>query len=224
MSTLIPALPTGGRPLPTKVVIRLLPPSISEDEFKMSIPHQLASEMDYMKFVGGTYSESPFLETPNVNSCCYMNFKTFKSASECIQKLHGVSFEDPQDGLTYRCVATIAPFQRVARPWKSMKNLLEDQIETEDHYKEFCQAPAAASCSFAPSLGFEKSDSFVSPLVKSLAERSEKMNEELKRNREQQKRAKKKATSGEEIKSSAGKKTKGTKKKITIVKREGGDG
>jgi hypothetical protein len=228
MSTLIPALPTGGRPLPTKVVVRLLPPSLSEEEFKKAIPETFFSEVDHMKFFQGTYHDTPFVESPNVNGRCYVNFKTFKTASEFVQKLHGQSFEDPQDGQAYRCVATIAPFQRIARPWKSLKNLIENQIETEDHYKAFCESPATSGGSFMPTYTFdkEKSESFVSPLVKSLSEQNEKMNEILKRNRERQKRSKKVAEPQEEIKPISvkgnAKKKKGPKKKITIVKREGG--
>jgi len=146
MSSLIPPLPTGGgRPLPTKVVVRLLPPSLCENEFFKLIPPHLETEIDYKKFSTGVYLESPSIETPNVNACCYLNFKSFKSATEFIQKFHGTVFTDTT-GETYRAVASIAPYQRVARPWKSMKNLLENQIEADEHYKGFCDREKDYRC------------------------------------------------------------------------------
>ena len=205
-SSLIPALPTGGRPLPTKVVVRLLPPSLTEEEFMKSIPDKWEEEIDYKKFSNGVYHESPTVETPNVNSFCYLNFKSFRSASEFVQKFHGTVFESPgTDGETFRAVAAIAPFQRVPRPWKCMKNLLQNTIEEDAEYKQFLANQTDSSRGIPVSsytFDHEKSEQFISPLVKSLSERSERINEALKRTRDQHKKKGGKKTEGtvEELK------------------------
>ena len=196
-SILVPPLPTGGgRPLPTKVVVRLLPPSLTEEDFFDKLPPQFKNcqeEIDYTKYIPGCYNESPSVEVPNVNSRCYINFKSFKAASDFITKFHGTRFEENSTGITYRAVAALAPFQRVPRPWKSMKNLMDNQIYADEHYTKFSQASVTASVP-APQHTFdrEKSDQFISPLIKSLSEQSEKINEALKRSRENQKRRTKK--------------------------------
>jgi hypothetical protein len=172
MSSLVPPLPTSGRPLPTKVVIRLLPPNLPEQELWDAIPEEF--EVDYKKFVSGKSD----------NSTCYLNFKSFTNASDFIQKFHGRAFKDGEE--IYRCVAAIAPYQRVPRAWKQLKNGLENEYLSEPHYQEFLESSQDSGGPVAPyDFSKEKSDTFVSPLVKSLAEQSKKINNLVKAKREE---------------------------------------
>jgi len=149
-----------------------------------SIPPEFLSVIDYKKFFPGSFDESP--ESPNINSRCYLNFKSFTIAKEFMMKFHGHIFKS-SSGEIFRAVVAIAPFQRVPRSWKQLRNAFENQIEEDTHYKQFLiEQQTAADLPPAPySFEKEKSESFVSPLVKSLAEQNQRMNQLLRNKREE---------------------------------------
>ena len=188
MSSLIPPLPTAGRPLPTKVVIRLLPPEINEEDVVKCVPDSVSSEIDWSHFCPGQRPTKPTPENPVVNSRMYFNCKNFSSACELITKLHGKVFVDPR-GESYRAVSAFAPFQRVPRAWKKLKNIHEGTIDKEIHYQKFVSEKPSSTTQ--PSMlsssvyTFEKERSvgYVTPLVASLAGRAARLNDAVEAHR-----------------------------------------
>jgi hypothetical protein len=119
--------------MPAKVVVRLLPGNLSEDEFKASIPSEFSADIDYIRFVPGRVSDRPSPDTPNENARGYINFRTYNVACDFITKFHGKSFTDSKNE-GFRAVAAFAPFQRNPRPWKQLRNAIENTIEEDQHY------------------------------------------------------------------------------------------
>lgn len=100
MSTLIPPLPATGRPLPLKVVVRLLPPLISEEAITKCIPENLAGEIDWRQFCQGVRPERPSPENPVLNSRMYFSLKKFQIACDFITAMHGKVFIDEKGRLS----------------------------------------------------------------------------------------------------------------------------
>ncbi len=176
MSSLIPPLPTGGRPLPTKIVIRLLPPSIEESEILALVPNSV----EWHKFVAGKRPEVASPENPIVNSRMYLQFKSFGAASEFISKFHGKIFHDKETHTAFRAVAAFAPFQRIPRPAKQLTNPLDGKIEDQDHFQTFLEdGPAKITDQVA---GLLKKDA-VAPLVAAIAERNRRLNDQVEQQR-----------------------------------------
>ncbi len=123
--------------MPTKVVVRLLPSSLTEDEFMKSIPEEFQSSViDFTRFVSGKTVERPTPDNPNENARCYLNFHTYTSACDFVNKFHGKIFTDNRND-QYRAVAAFAPFQRTPKPWKQLKNSLENTIAEDVHFQDF---------------------------------------------------------------------------------------
>lgn len=171
MSSLIPPLHAKGRPLPTKVVLRLLPPTITQEEILEAIPAK-EFEFDYISFVPGRNSDKPSPENPNLNARIYLSLKSFQTACDFITKIHGkVLLSDPK-GTPYRIVAAFAPYQRIPRSWKQLRNPHEGTIECTDHFKNFMSSktePARVSACIPAKCPPERKPDFVSPLVASIA-------------------------------------------------------
>ena len=171
MSTLVPPLPTVGRPLPTKVVIRLLPPTLTESDLLAAIPEDLLAGSDWRQFCPGVRPARPTPETPTVNARMYLNFKSFPLASDFITKFHGKGFIDDK-GETYRAVVAFAPFQRVPRAWKQLKNPSDGSIEQEAHFIDFLAREDAGGVKILnvkpTQFSLERKPGYVTPLVKSL--------------------------------------------------------
>ncbi len=109
-----------------KVVVRLLPPMITEEEFLNSIPPNLLKNTIGKSFIPGQRS-SNFLNnfvgsqpTQIQNARCYFYFKNSFSASEFIKTYHGTSIVDER-GLSYRAVCGVAPFQKVPKIIKKIE-------------------------------------------------------------------------------------------------------
>ena len=167
MSSLVPPLPAKGRVLPTKVVLRLLPPTITEQEVLEVVPKEF--EFDYSSFVPGRRLAKPSPENPNLNARMYFAFKEFQIASEFITKLHGKVLSDAK-GTAYRIVAAFAPFQRTPRTWKQLKNPHEGTIESVDHFKNFINNQTTPQTLDVPKQvePIERRPDYVSPLVASM--------------------------------------------------------
>ena len=180
MSSLIPPLPvSGGRPLPTKVVVRLLPPVIEES--KVLAACGLEKGAEWTRFVPGNRPERPTPENPTVNSRMYLQFKTFQQASEFIKKNHGKIFQDEQTSDSFRAVAAFSPYQRVAKLTRQLGNPLEGSVEDSDHFQAFIEK-GPEKLSSEQFTGIVQKDA-VAPLVAALVERNERLNEEIEKRR-----------------------------------------
>lgn len=181
MSTLIPPLRATERPLPTKVVVRLLPPLISDEDICKCIPENLAGEIDWREFCQGVRPERPSPENPVLNSRMYLSFKKFRIACDFMTAMHGKVFIDDK-GETFRAVAAFAPFQRVPRRWKQLKNLHQGKIESEKHYQEFIEKVGRGPEKPKPTPVLfinERKEGYVSPLVALIAKQNAIIDEQI---------------------------------------------
>lgn len=117
---------------PAKVVVRLLPPEITEEEFRASIPELQMESCKWLRFHCGKRSKSD--KKPSVNSRCYLQMRTQANADEFIASYHGHQFVDSQ-GEPFRAVACIAPYQKVPR--KTQKDPREGTLDDDTVFKAF---------------------------------------------------------------------------------------
>lgn len=173
MTSLIPPLPASGRPLPLKVVIRLLPPTVTEED--LQIPEDTKRDIEWSRFVAGRRPERPSPENPIVNARFYAQFKSFPSAADFISKFHGRLFSVAK-GEVFRAVAAFAPYQRVPRPAKQLRNTIDNTYEESEHFKTFIETGPSIVVSEAVSLTDERRQDYISPLVRAIADSSNKLN------------------------------------------------
>lgn len=119
---------------PQKVVVRLLPPEIMEEEFKATVPQVHKDHVKWWSFQAGKRYKGE--AKPSLNSRCYLQFETAVQAVEFMNAYHGHQFIDGQ-GETFRAVACIAPYQKV--PKKSQKDPREGTILDDSEYKQFLE-------------------------------------------------------------------------------------
>lgn len=189
--SLIPPLPATGRVLPTKVVVRLLPPSLTD----LVVPEEFYKAVEWVKFVPGNRPENPSPENPQVNARLYVQFKSFQIASDFIAKFNGKVFLDDR-GESFRAVAAFAPFQRVPRRTKQLVNALDGSLETNEHFQRFIEHGPEKIQDLTQS-GVLKKDA-VAPLVAAIAERNRRLNEQIEEQRAA--KASKKVTTGKKVK------------------------
>ena len=175
MSNLIPPLPSSGRPLPNKVVIRLLPPLITEAELELP-----TDSVEWKEFVPGQRPEKSSPTNPTVNARMYVLCKTFESACDLIAKYHGRVFKDDK-GEAFRAVACFAPVQRVPKPGRQLANTLDGTIEDDEHFVDFIENGPQNLSVQEPVATVEKK---MAPLVAAIAERNRKLNEQIEQQRE----------------------------------------
>jgi len=118
-----------------KCVVRLLPPEITEEEFKASVPEAHKENIKWSFFVDGKRYKGD--AKPSLNSRSYAQFATMEQAEDFMSSYHGHAFVDGQ-GENFRAVACIAPYQKVPR--KNQKDPREGTIEDDAYYQEFVEA------------------------------------------------------------------------------------
>ena len=178
--TIVPPLPVSGRPLPCKVVIRLLPPLIEESQVLRGGFDSKKSLVESIKFVPGNRPDRPSPENPTVNSRMYIQFKSFQAACDFINKFHGTIFQDDK-GDSFRAVAAFAPYQRDTRPGRQLQNALDGTFEGCDHFQNFVEK-GPEKLNQEQFTGITKKAA-VAPLVAALAERNARLNEEIEKRR-----------------------------------------
>merc|ERR1712013_202209 len=97
---------------PTKVVVRLLPPLITEDELMSTIGEEHQQHAFVRNFIAGKRYKGE--ARPPRNATCYMYFTTGEQADAFIKDYHGHAFVDDQ-GEQFRAVACFAPYQKVPK-------------------------------------------------------------------------------------------------------------
>jgi len=117
---------------PTKVVVRLLPPEITEEEFRKTVSDQKWAGVRWSSFQEGKRYKGE--AKPSVNSRCYLQFETATQAEDFMSEYHGRKFIDGQ-GETFLAVACFAPYQKAPR--KSQNDAREGTIEDDSLYQEF---------------------------------------------------------------------------------------
>lgn len=120
---------------PLKVVVRLLPPEITEEEFRKTVSDDKLALVKWSSFLAGKRYKGE--AKPSLNSRCYLQFEATAQAEEFISEYHGRKFIDAQ-GEEFRAVACFTPYQKVPR--KLQKDPREGTIEEDSVYQEFIAA------------------------------------------------------------------------------------
>lgn len=118
---------------PTKVVVRLLPPLITEDELLSTIAEEHVTNATHRTFIVGRRVKG---DKPSLNALCYLYYKTAEHADAFIRDYHGHQFVDDQ-GEQFRAVACYAPYQKV--PKTRGKDPREGTIEDDEAYQLFVE-------------------------------------------------------------------------------------
>ncbi|KAF4672562.1 hypothetical protein FOL47_000397 [Perkinsus chesapeaki] len=124
-----------------KVVIRLLPPSITEEQLWKAIPEAVKESVVGRYFVGGSQPKRPSITCPAVNSRCYLEFETKQKAFDFVNAFHGHKFVD-HSGETYRAVVCASPWGRClpsssGRRSRHNRDIKEGSIDKCKYFKDF---------------------------------------------------------------------------------------
>eukprot|EP00923_Selenidium_pygospionis_P043513 GHVN01075103.1.p1 GENE.GHVN01075103.1~~GHVN01075103.1.p1 ORF type:complete len:502 (-),score=63.62 GHVN01075103.1:85-1590(-) len=121
----------------TKVVVRLLPPNVTEDEFFSTIK-EFETCINWREFIPGKRRRTP--SKPSRNAVAYLNFNTTEDADRFIRCYHGHQFID-ELGVYYKAVAAMAPYQKVPKVKKNDKkkdSAATAAIYSDPDYLAFC--------------------------------------------------------------------------------------
>ncbi|KAF8822475.1 Smg-4/UPF3 family protein [Cardiosporidium cionae] len=123
---------TYNSKLRTKVLVRLLPPTLTEKEFLDSVGPKFQLAINWCRFVPGKRRKRQ--SSIERSSACYLNFISTGDAEAFIKAYHGHTFVD-ENHLTYRAVACIAPFQKISQ--KIVSDRRENTYQSDYFYIEF---------------------------------------------------------------------------------------
>merc|ERR1711915_957495 len=99
-----------------KVVIRILPPEIDEEDLISTLPS--VPKYVWRRFHPGKRVKGE--SKSSINARIYLAFLSTEDADSFISKYHGHSFVD-EKGETFRAVCCYAPYQKLARGPKTDK-------------------------------------------------------------------------------------------------------
>lgn len=117
-----------------KVIVRLLPPDLTEEQFFSSFPDDLKDKLSNYYFVNGKFSKYPSGEI--TYSRVYLTFREETNATDFIGEYHGKCFFDGH-GLKYRAVVSFAPYQSFITKNKIDKR--NNTLETDAYFKKICE-------------------------------------------------------------------------------------
>ncbi|CAE7511599.1 UPF3 [Symbiodinium pilosum] len=129
-----------------KVVVRLLPPEITEDELIATVSETHLKRTTWRNFQAGKRYRGE--AKPSVNARCYFLFDQEENAEKFIKDYHGHQFVDGQ-GESFRAVACFAPYAKVPRQ-KVTKDARDGTIFEDATYKQFLEGLAAPKMFEAP--------------------------------------------------------------------------
>ncbi|PHJ19783.1 smg-4 upf3 family protein [Cystoisospora suis] len=120
----------------TKVVVRLLPPSVTEEDLLALLSDSsLKEKIAWSRFFSGRQGDVGG-DKPSRNSVWYLNFSTAQDANDFIQFFHGKPFVDERHN-TYKAVARLAPYQKTPR--KKPTDKREGTLEDASVYVDFLE-------------------------------------------------------------------------------------
>ncbi|XP_059613899.1 regulator of nonsense transcripts 3B-like [Phlebotomus argentipes] len=170
----------------TKVVIRRLPPTMSEETFKEQI--NPIPDHDYFYFVPADW-------TLGLNSSCraYINFLRQEDIFIFKEKFDGYVFVDTR-GAEYPAVVEFAPFQGLPKNRARKKDAKCNTIETESHFLAFLETLKGDNEKQESKLEFTyqfRDDKKIksTPLLEFIATKRQEKREEKKRKVEEKRRA-----------------------------------
>lgn len=180
----MPTIISGMAKDSLKVVVRLLPPEITEEEFIKTITENHLRYAKWWSFHTGKRYKGE--AKPSFNSRCYFQFETLERAEEFIKEYHGHQFVDGH-GESFRAVACFAPYQKVPR-LKPQKDPRDGTIEDDPVYKEFVESLADTKIQYEappnPVTLLKPLDYGDTPLLNYLKNRSKDRRGQIKKERE----------------------------------------
>lgn len=129
-----------------KVLVRLLPPEITEDELVATVPQAHLEHTTWRNFQAGKRYKGE--AKPSINGRCYFLFDSEENAEKFIKDYHGHQFVDDQ-GESFRAVACFAPYPKVPRQ-KASKDQRDGTIFEDATYKQFVESLSAPKTFEAP--------------------------------------------------------------------------
>jgi len=163
---------------PTKVVVRLLPPLITENELMGTIGDEHKSNVSIQSFVPGRRVKGE--SKPSRNATCYLYFGDTDQADLFIRAYHGHAFVDDL-GQHFRAVACYAPYQKVPKQKSAKEDPREGKIEEDAMYKQFLETLAKPKEAFVapedPKLAAKPLDPSATPLLQHLRDKAKERRE-----------------------------------------------
>jgi hypothetical protein len=136
-----------------KVVCRLLPPGLTEDEFHEFVGKDIMSTVKWIMFRPSDVND--------VNPIGYLLFDTTKVADMCVSNLNG----KPVGNTKYKAVVCIAPSQRVPQHENpGCQSVSIGAIEEDSKFIQFL-ATMKRRAPLPPAVNEEKPRDFKTPLV-----------------------------------------------------------
>mmetsp|Transcript_83577 Transcript_83577/g.233292 ORF Transcript_83577/g.233292 Transcript_83577/m.233292 type:complete len:426 (+) Transcript_83577:182-1459(+) len=130
----------------TKVLVRLLPPEITEDELLGTFSEAHLKNVVWRSFQPGKRYKGE--EKAARNARCYLNFATLEHSEQFLKDYHGHQFVDGR-GEQFRAVACYAPYQKIPRS-RVQRDPRDGTIEGDATYKEFVEALGQPKVFVAP--------------------------------------------------------------------------
>ncbi|KJP89890.1 hypothetical protein AK88_00346 [Plasmodium fragile] len=117
-----------------KIIIRHLPPTLSEDNFFDSFPSNLKDELDYYYYVNGCVPRNPGDDI--THSRMYLSFKDDLKTKEFIKTQHGKFFYD-SNGAKFKAMVSFAPYQTIIHNNKS--DDMNNTLESDPYFLKWCE-------------------------------------------------------------------------------------
>ncbi|CCF57111.1 hypothetical protein KAFR_0C01160 [Kazachstania africana CBS 2517] len=163
-----------------KLVMRLLPPNITEQSFKKTIEAVLGEDMfakwkitDFY-YVKGHYSSKLF--TPPTYSRAYLTFQTMENLNDFSQKCHKISFVDDRDNATTAKFKISFYVKKLNNNQHNPKLNMEGTLENDELFKNFMKSMKLMEDKEHPEFAFN-TFSILKPIEKEFAK--QKMAEKL---------------------------------------------
>ncbi|VWU48185.1 regulator of nonsense transcripts 3B, putative [Hepatocystis sp. ex Piliocolobus tephrosceles] len=119
-----------------KIIIRHLPPNLSEVNFFDSFSNNLKEELDYYYYVNGSRGKYSTNEEDIIHSRMYLSFKDDLKTEEFIKTQQGKFFYDT-NGSKYKANVSLAPNQTII--YKNKSDDRNNTIDTDEYFLQFCE-------------------------------------------------------------------------------------
>ncbi|GAB67783.1 mRNA decay protein, partial [Plasmodium cynomolgi strain B] len=117
-----------------KIIIRHLPPTLSEDNFFDSFPSNLKDELDYYYYVNGCVPKNAGGDI--THSRMYLSFKDDLKTKEFIKTQHGKFFYDSNGG-KFKAMVSFAPYQTIIH--KNKSDDMNNTLESDAYFLKCCE-------------------------------------------------------------------------------------
>lgn len=117
-----------------KIIIRKLPPTLTEENFFDSFSNNIKDELDYYYFVNGSASKDSSNDI--IYSRIYLSFKDDMKTDEFIRTQNGKFFYD-LNGVKYKALVSYAPNQTLIK--KNKPDSRNNTLESDEYFLKCCE-------------------------------------------------------------------------------------